>query len=81
MTLFEGLPSEYITASQSGVYRASIGMQMNSPSGALPGAFREISIPLPPDLYLHTATDVLCSAYGIQAGDTPAAGFIRYEES
>lgn len=81
MTLFEGLPNEYVTASQTGVYRASIGLTTNSPSGALPTAFRQISIALPPDLYLHTATEVLLSAYGIQAGDAPAAGFIRYEES
>lgn len=81
MTLHEGLPNEYITASQTGVYRASIGANMLSPAGALPAAFRQISIPLPSDLYFTTATDVLCSAYGIQAGDAPVAGFIRYEES
>jgi len=39
MTLFEGLPNEYTTASQVAGYRASIYANTNSPSGALPAAF------------------------------------------
>lgn len=81
MTLHESLPDQYITASQTGVYRASLGLVTSSPSAALPGAFREISMHLPESLYFYTATEVLVSAYGQQAGDAPAAGFIRYEES
>jgi len=81
MTLFEGLPNEYTTASQVAGYRASIYANTNSPSGALPAATRIISIPLPPDLYFYTATDVLVSVYGQQAGDVFGTGFIRYEES
>ena len=81
MTLHEALPDQYLTASQSGVYRASLGLAVSSASGALPGSFREISLYLPDSLYFYTATDVLVSAYGIQAGDAPAVGFIRYEET
>lgn len=77
---WRGLASQYITASQSGVYRFAMGGQNESPTAALPGAFRQITCPLPESLWFNQAVTVRASAYGIQAGDTAGGGTVNYEE-
>ena len=78
--MWRGMASQYITASQTGVYRFTMGGQFESPTTALPGSFRQISCPLPESLWFPVAVTVTKSAYGIQAGDTVGGGSVLYEE-
>ena len=80
-TYHEGIPSQYIGASEIGVFRASLGASTSSAAGSIPGGFRELQINLPESLYFYTAVDVVAGCYGVQAGDTTTVGFIRYEET
>lgn len=81
VTAHEGIPSQYIGANETGVFRASMGLSTPTAAGAIPGGFRELAINLPETLYFTGPVEVIAGCYGVQAGDTTNVGFIRYEES